>query len=138
MEEFMITKKQLIQLSLSAMLAMMTMPVANAQSADAPNPFKACALQNNITLPAKGSGVKLSKEDRKTIFTCVKTAKKAAFVKCAADAGFTPGQGQKPTAEEKVAIKSCMKEQGFKHMHRGHHRHNQENQANEIQQPASN
>ena len=85
--------------------------------------------------------MKLSKEDHKTIFKCVKTARKAAFEKCATEAGFTPGEGQRPTKEERVIIKSCMKAQGFKHFHKGHHKFNKENQASESSEtlkPVSN
>ena len=109
-------------------MAYVTIPLAIAAGTDAAiSPFKKCAADNNITLPAKGSGTKLSQGDRDTIKDCMKIARKAAFEKCATDGGFTPGQGQKPTADQRKAIHACMKAQGFKKHGRGKrggcHRH---------------
>ena len=118
----MLTKKRLLQLSASLLLAMATMPVADAQEAQptsapsAVNPFKQCAAENNITLPAKGSGQKLADSQRQVLHACVKAAYKAAKAQCAKEVGFTPGQG--------ASLKQCMVAAGFKH-HR-HHKHNQQ------------
>lgn len=40
-------------------------------------------------------------------------ARKEAWVKCSQAAGFTPGQGQRPTAEQKTAIGQCMTASGW-------------------------
>lgn len=81
-----------------------------------------CATQLNITLPAKGSGQKLSKEDRQNLFACMKE-QGVSFPRhhrhggkkmqaCLANAGVTlpkwqPGVKPVLTDAEKAAVKSC-------------------------------
>jgi hypothetical protein len=97
---------------------------STAQAWESSPALQQCARQNNITLPAQGSGEPLTADQKKALFSCVKAARKAAFQSCAAQADFNPTRGQepaqKPTEQQHQAIHQCMIEQGFKG-HWGHH-----------------
>jgi hypothetical protein len=69
--------------------------------------FEACAQANGITLPAKGSGEKLSSADRTTVQACVKEFRESVR-SCVQSAGISkPQPGQKPSAADKAAFKQC-------------------------------
>jgi hypothetical protein len=98
-------------------------------SASVPNPRQQCAQDNGIVLPAeKGAGPQLTKEQRQTIWKCVMAAKEKAHAQCASAAGFTPGQGQKPSPDQRKAIRQCMNKLGF-NPHHGHGRWHREKEG---------
>jgi len=69
--------------------------------------FEACAQANGITLPAKGSGEKLSSADRTTVQACVKEFRENVH-SCIQSAGISkPEPGQKPSDADKAAFKKC-------------------------------
>lgn len=121
-----------------ALCALYFMPQANAQEAASStassavstpastavvSPFKQCAAKENVTLPAKGSGQRLSDSERGAIFSCMKQERKEAFKACVASDNITlpaKGSGEKLTPAQHKALRSCMVAKGFK-KHR-HHR----------------
>ncbi len=124
-----LNRKMMLRMAASALMAFAMMPVADAQTVNTPepagaptaqvHPWKQCAAQNNIALPARGSGQKLSDADKETIHTCVRAARKAAWQQCSQTAGFVAGQGQKPTDEQRQKIRTCMNQAGFHRHGRG-------------------
>jgi hypothetical protein len=69
--------------------------------------FEACAQANGITLPAKGSGEKLSSADHTTIHACVKEFRENVH-SCIQSAGISkPQAGQPPSDADKAAFKKC-------------------------------
>jgi len=69
--------------------------------------FEACAQANGITLPAKGSGGKLSAADHTTVQACVKEFRENVH-SCIQSAGISkPQPGQKPSDADKAAFNKC-------------------------------
>lgn len=70
---------------------------------------QACAKAKGVTLPAEGSGDKLSSDDRTKIHACVKEFHDS-FKTCASNAGLpkpAPGQWPKLDDSQKAALKQC-------------------------------
>jgi hypothetical protein len=71
--------------------------------------IQACAAADGITLPAKGSGEKLSTADKATMHSCVATFKQN-MQSCAQAAGVpkpAPGEWSSLTADQKSTLKQC-------------------------------
>lgn len=130
------TKKLVKFVGVSA-LSLYLMPIAQAQttaSASAVNHFQECAAKNNIALPAKGSGEKLSGDQRQVIWSCLKEERKAAFEGCASSNNITlpaKDSGEKLSKADRKTIRQCMASQGFKSFRHRHHKSVEEPRTSE-------
>jgi|GEM_PF-4175706 len=119
----MFRRRKMIQIGVSLFLSLATLPSAQAQTGTEP----VAPGAGPVTPPANSPAAqcKATSTDKAGFRACLKTARKAAFQTCAQSAGFVPGEGQTPTAEQKTAIGQCMQAAGF---HRWHHaRHQSQN-----------
>jgi hypothetical protein len=137
------TYKHLLQITASIVLALATMPQANAQTTDAPAtaapaanaPAKhhlfhhlreKCAADNNITLPttdpAKKAVVKECVQKKIAEFK----ARKAAFKACLPSGVTSP---KSMSDDQRTTFRACMTGKGFP-PHQGHNRDNNNSQPN--------
>lgn len=132
------TKKLVKFVGMSA-LSLYLMPIAQAQTTTAAtsstvNHFQECAAKNNITLPAEGSGEKLTADQKQVIWSCLKEERKAAFEGCASSNNIAlpaKDSGERLSKADRQTIRQCMASQGFKLFRHHHHKSVEEPRTSE-------